>query len=1306
MALPGLFFSAIFALAMVGCGSAGSLHLGAISVTDLSGTTQGQLTAVSINAKAAITVAVTGDAKNLGVNWTATCGGSPVTPPLANPCGTIAPAYVGNSISMIYTAPFYAPVGNTVTITAAATSDPAISSSVTLTIAPLAIAVALTTPPPSMMAAGGTAVLSATVTNDSLAQGVNWKVTCGSTDCGSLQSGLPIATQTASGGQIVYTAPSTIPSGGTVTITATSVADPSKSVSAVTTIAPISVSIAPSPVTVPLGTTANLIATVAFDSANRGVDWGTPTCGSPGACGSLSVNHTASGAATVYTPPAAIPTGTTVTLTAKATSNPAASATVVITIAPPPPVSITVSPTAAGAQVSGSATIVATVLHDPANLGVNWTLTCGSAGACGSITAHTQSGAAAIYNAPPSLPAGGAVTVSATSAADSTKSATASVTILPAISIAFTPGLPAAITAGTPVSFTATVTNDVAGAGVDWTVSCSNTPCGTFASGNSGAPSHTSSGAAITFTAPLTAPAGTVTITATSTASILALPVRAVSATISVTPVIAVTFVPFAPSQMQVSDNTLVTPPPVALVAAVSNDTTNAGVDWSVCSSFAACGEFQVTPAVAATATTPPINAIYAATVHTSSGQAALFVPPPTPPSPSGTLTITARAHNPAAASAAATATASVKIVTTPTGVPLQGTVMAGTHPVSGSAVYLYAAATTGYSSAASPLTISGSSTSVPTDANGQFSIPAGYVCPSQKSEMYLVAVGGNAGGGANPNLAMMTALGSCVGLSSTASIFIDEVTTIGSVWALAPFMSDYGHVGSSSTNATTGLANAFAAADNLMSPTTGLALATTPAGNATAPRAEINTLANILNTCTSTSGGTVGDGSKCGSLFNATNPGQITASAPINTLQAALNIAQTPSFNTTPGPGSIFSLQPATGPYAPVLTSDPNDWTISLNFTGGGLNARSAATALAFDAQGNAWITNSRFSSVTELNNQGAALSPTGTGTTQATAGGYQGAGLSFPTAIALDPAGNAWVANGGSLSELPFTTPYTYNGTLSGSGYTGGGLSSSVKGLAIDGATNVWAVNGGSPGSVSWFAGTNTVINGTNTVPGTPLSPSSGYTQGINTPSGAIGVDTAGTVWVLNSGNDSAAELNSTNGAFLQSDYGYQQVIPYPINSALSSGVGNTLTIDNAGDVFLSPGQQLVELYAGGSVATDGGLGSATPGTGDNYSQFLAMDGAAHFWLLITGGSNICASPYSVVELDSSGSQKNVNATGCGYLGTGVGGTDVSISVDNSGNLWVLGSGSVTEFVGVAAPVVTPFSLGVQNKTLGRKP
>jgi len=45
--------------------------------------------------------------------------------------------------------------------------------------------------------------------------------------------------------------------------------------------------------------------------------------------------------------------------------------------------------------------------------------------------------------------------------------------------------------------------------------------------------------------------------------------------------------------------------------------------------------------------------------------------------------------------------------------------------------------------------------------------------------------------------------------------------------------------------------------------------------------------------------------------------------------------------------------------------------------------------------------------------------------------------------------------------------------------------------------------------------------------------------------------------------------------------------------------------------------------------------------------------------------------------------------------------------VAVDRAGNVWVLLAGNtVTEYVGVATPAVTPIALGVKNNKLGAKP
>jgi hypothetical protein len=74
-------------------------------------------------------------------------------------------------------------------------------------------------------------------------------------------------------------------------------------------------------------------------------------------------------------------------------------------------------------------------------------------------------------------------------------------------------------------------------------------------------------------------------------------------------------------------------------------------------------------------------------------------------------------------------------------------------------------------------------------------------------------------------------------------------------------------------------------------------------------------------------------------------------------------------------------------------------------------------------------------------------------------------------------------------------------------------------------------------------------------------------------------------------------------------------------------------------------------------------------------------------------------------------SGAKGYTGSTTLGLLSpigqSGPGSVPQSIAIDRGGNVWVLLSeGTVAEFIGAATPVVTPFSLGVKNGTLGSRP
>jgi hypothetical protein len=177
-------------------------------------------TTLAVNAAATLSAAATYPSGavggNMAVTWSVTCDS-------AGACGTFGSNDDAGAVT--YTAPSSIPSGKTVRVTATSVADPSLSVSSTITIvAPIPISVLFAPTPPASLQVGGAFPLSATVDNDVSANPqVTWAVACGASACGSFQP-----TVTASGSPTTYTAPAAIPSGGSVTITATSVTDKTK----------------------------------------------------------------------------------------------------------------------------------------------------------------------------------------------------------------------------------------------------------------------------------------------------------------------------------------------------------------------------------------------------------------------------------------------------------------------------------------------------------------------------------------------------------------------------------------------------------------------------------------------------------------------------------------------------------------------------------------------------------------------------------------------------------------------------------------------------------------------------------------------------------------------------------------------------------------------------------------------------------------------------------------------------------------------------------------------------------------------
>ncbi len=275
----------------------------------------------------------------------------------------------------------------------------------------------------------------------------------------------------------------------------------------------ITVSISPQPPSVQVNGSAQFTATVTNDSSNKGVTWSLTGASCTGAaCGMLS---STTSNATTYTAPLSPPSpNASVMLTASSVTDSTKSFSLTFSITSAVD-GVSVSPKTATVQLNSMLHFVASVTPITASQAVTWTLSGASCAATACGTLNSASANPVIYTGPANLPSPNAsVTLTATSITDSSKSDSATITLVPPISVVVSPK-PSSIQAFTTMPFTATVSNDLQNQGVNWTVTgpfCSGVTCGSVA------PTTTASGAPTTYMAPMNPPSPnpSVTVTATS----------------------------------------------------------------------------------------------------------------------------------------------------------------------------------------------------------------------------------------------------------------------------------------------------------------------------------------------------------------------------------------------------------------------------------------------------------------------------------------------------------------------------------------------------------------------------------------------------------------------------------------------------------------------------------------------------------------------------------------------------------------------------------------------------------------------
>ena len=582
------------------------------------------------------------------------------------------------------------------------------------------------------------------------------------------------------------------------------------------------------------------------------------------------------------------------------------------------------------------------------------------------------------------------------------------------------------------------------------------------------------------------------------------------------------------------------------------------------------------------------------------------------------------------------------------TGAGFAGKAMAGKQPLIGAAVQLYAAGSAGNGSAATALL----STSLTTDANGAFTVPAGYLCPLATSQIYVVARGGKPGAAAaSPNAAitLLTALGACNQVTPSTQIVVNEITSAAAAYALSQFLSAGANLGASSTNLA-GLQNAVATASALADITAGSSPGPSFASNGSSPAPKIDSLANLLNACTASSAGA----NTCSALFAAT--ASATGAAPGNTFDAALNLVRNPGINVA----SLFALSTGSTVFAPVLAAAPADWTLFVNYTGGGMNSPSG---LGIDSAGNVWVAS--------YNSAASLFSPLGKPLLPQ---GITGFGLAASYGLAVDCSDDAWIPNEPN-SPVPGNSVSVLNSagqSVAGSGgFAGAGLDYPVA-VAIDTDSSAWVVDYGDSHLTHLSSS------------GQALSGASGYTSAqLAFPVNAA-IDANHNVWVANS----SALVGQAEAAVTKVSPDGSQFTSY-----ICCNDPSNLAIDQLGNVWVTDyyGNSISEISSSGVVLSNGSYA----GGGIDHPQGIAIDAAGNVWIAsYRSPANLSSALTELAGASNTAAPGTVLSPAAG-LGLDAGLVEPqTVAVDASGNLWIsnFATSTLTEFIGLAAPVRTP--------------
>ncbi|MDB5973916.1 MAG: repeat containing protein, partial [Nevskia sp.] len=333
-------------------------------------------------------------------------------------------------------------------------------------------------------------------------------------------------------------------------------------------------------------------------------------------------------------------------------------------------------------------------------------------------------------------------------------------------------------------------------------------------------------------------------------------------------------------------------------------------------------------------------------------------------------------------------------------------------------------------------------------------------------------------------------------------------------------------------------------------------------------------------------------------------------------------------------------------------LTQAPNDWTMLVTVIGGGL---SQSNGLAIDGDGSIWVTNPI--SDAGINAGKGSISAFLNNGVQVTGAPFVVTGLGAPLALNIGADNHVWVLdstsnhNRGSLYEL------SGSGSLLATHTTGfNGASLMSFGPA---GTTLWVVNG-NRALARLNSGNSYAISASNST----------VLPGSESPAG-LTIDGKDQAWTVLYFANEVVALDDTGTQLSGSPFSGS--VFRPISLAVSSG-DNVWIADQQGN-------QVTELGADGTPSPGSPFGAAS--FNGFATDSLAIDGGGRVWVVNGDGS--------VGVLNGDGTAASAVAYGAGQNM----GQPAGVAIDSSGSVWEVsnsGTGTLSKFIGLAAPVKTP--------------